>query len=114
MLREGWFLDVKQAWRGLARARGFALFVVLLIALGVGANTALFSVVRTVLLEPLPYPDSRRLVRVWETHPSASAFHERPSPGNFQYWRQNNDVFSGMAAWYVASVTLRESGGAAT
>jgi len=58
--------DLRYGLRGLRRAPAFSAIVILTLALGLGANTAIFSVVRAVLLKPLPYPDSERLVRLGE------------------------------------------------
>src|SRR4051794_35771089 len=63
--------DLRHGVRLLVRAPGFAIAALLVLALGIGANAAIFSVVNAVLLEPLPYPDSSRLVRVWHTPPAA-------------------------------------------
>ena len=60
--------DLGVAWRVLWKRPGFALVAILTLALGIGANTAIFSFVQGVLLEPLPYPESERLVTVWENH----------------------------------------------
>src|SRR5207244_12611121 len=62
--------DLRYALRGIRHNFGFTAVVVLVIALGMGANSALFSVVHAVLLRPLPYPDSGRLVRVWSSMPA--------------------------------------------
>jgi putative ABC transport system permease protein len=61
--------DVKQAARVLTKSPAFALAAVLVLALGIGANTAVFSIVDGVLLRPLPYPDEERLVQLWHTPP---------------------------------------------
>ena len=60
--------DVKVALRGLRRTPGFTLVAILTLALGIGANSALFSVLRSILLRPLPYPNSGELVQVWSDH----------------------------------------------
>ena len=66
---EKWMRDFRYAARSLARAPGFALIVVATLALGIGANTAIFSVVNIVLLEPLPFPNADRLIHVGGTAP---------------------------------------------
>ena len=68
--------DIVYATRGLRRARGFSLVVLLTLGLGIGATTAMFSVVRGVLLRPLPFPDAERVVRLWPGNPKAGT--ERP------------------------------------
>src|SRR6202161_2948231 len=61
--------DVRYALRGLAKARGFAVVALLSLAIGIGANTAIFSIVNTLLLRPLPYKDANRLVILWNRSP---------------------------------------------
>ena len=70
---DGILQDLRQALRGLARNKGFTAAALVSLALGIGANTALFSVVYGVLLRPLPYRDSGRIVRLSEHHPGAQA-----------------------------------------
>ena len=99
--------EIRYAIRLLLNNRGFTFVALLALTLGIGANSAIFSVVNGVLLHRLPYQDPDRLVMVWETNPGQSVEQERPSPGNFVDWREQNNVFDGMAGWYQASRTLR-------
>jgi putative ABC transport system permease protein len=90
--------DVRYAFRMLLRSPGFALFAVAVLALGLAANTAIFSVADRVLLRPLPYHDADRLVMVWEDASSFGFPRDTPAPGNFADWKSRNQVFSEMAA----------------
>ena len=98
-------LELRQALRQLARARGFTAVVVLIIALGIGANTAIFSVVRAVLLRPLPIPEPDRLVRLRENF-GTGGDETQLAPLTFARWRLFNDVFPDIAAATDASHTL--------
>lgn len=92
--------DIKLAIRGLVRAPGFALVACLTLALGIGANSAIFSVVRSVLLRPLPYPESDRLVQIWADHRSKGRVDpEWLTPPQFKDWQANSRSFSSMAAY---------------
>jgi putative ABC transport system permease protein len=84
------------AWRRLSRSRGFALVVVLTLALGIGANTVIFSLVEGVLLKPLPYCDPDRLVRVWENNAALGLQRFNVSPPNFRDWSEQSRSFKGM------------------
>src|SRR5437870_11734724 len=91
--------DLRYALRTLAKSPGFTLIVVLTLALGVGANTAIFSVVNGVLLTPLPYRDPSRLVVVWESKGTSN--HNVVNPANYMDWHDRATSFSGLAlmAW---------------
>ncbi|HXX22713.1 MAG TPA: ABC transporter permease [Terriglobia bacterium] len=90
--------DVRYGIRMLARKPGFAALAALTLALGIGANTAIFSVIDAVLLKPLPYKDTDRLVLVWEQNPERGWYRNIVSAANFLDWRRQNDVFTEMAA----------------
>ena len=102
--------DLRFALRLLTRVPGFAVTAILVLALGIGANSAIFSVVDAVLIRPLPYADPGRLAMIWE---DASAFgmpKNRPAPANFVDWKQQNQVFTGMAAMHSTSANLSGGG----
>jgi len=101
--------DVRYGFRAMRRSPAFSLVVILTFALGVGVNSAIFSVVNTVLLKPLPYPDSERLVRLGEAN-AKSDF--SVSWVNFNYWRSLNHSFQEMAAFQFTSQTLTGRGDA--
>jgi putative ABC transport system permease protein len=92
--------DVRFALRGLLRSPGFSAVALLTLALGIGANSAIFSVVRSVLLRPLPYPQSERLVQLWTDHRSRGRTQpEWLTPPEFVDWRDGNRTFASMAAY---------------
>jgi putative ABC transport system permease protein len=92
--------DLHYGARMLVKQPGFTLIAVLTLALGIGANTAIFSVVNAVLLCPLPYQTPDQLVVLWETHPQTMLRNERSnvSPANFIDWRDQSRVFEQVAA----------------
>ena len=90
--------DVRYSARTLSRHPGFAAVAVLTLALGIGANTAIFSVVENVLLRPLPYPHPENLVQIWNTYPP-QAPRAPLSPGDYADWSQQNASFSGMGGY---------------
>ena len=101
--------DVKYTLRSLSRARGFALVGVVTVALGIGASTAVFSVVDAVLLNPLPFPRAERIVTVWQFDATA-AVERGVSPGNFLEWRDRSTAFDGIATVEPSGVDLVSEG----
>lgn len=91
--------DLFYSLRSLRKAPGFSLVVIATLALGIGANTAVFSMIDVLLLRPLPYPDSGHLLRLSETKtPGDSSTLADVSPGNFIDWQAQTRAFTGMAA----------------
>ena len=95
---EAWLADVKYAARGLRRNPAFAAVAVLTLALGIGATTAVFSVVHAVVLRPLPYANPERIVTVWETREHSAQQRVVVSYPIFRQWKQSPS-FEHMAAW---------------
>ena len=104
--------DIRHSVRSLTKTPGFTAVALIVLALGIGANTAIFTVVNAVLLRPLPYPDSERLVMLWETNPRFQLAADRVpvTHGNFMDWREQNNVFDFVAAIGVGHWSLTGSG----
>ena len=95
----------KYALRAVSRRPGFSLTIFALLTLGIGANTALFSVVDTVLLKPLPYPAPDRLVTVYESSPAKRQNTGPLAPGRLEDWNRLNHSFAAISATYTENVT---------
>lgn len=98
---------IRSGLRNLARSPGLSAAIVLTLGVGIGANGALFGVLRGVLLRPLPYPEAERLVRLWETNPAVDDERHGPSPLNFVDWEASATTMESMTAWYLTSGTYR-------
>jgi putative ABC transport system permease protein len=98
--------DFRYGVRMLAKKPGLTTLIVLTLALGVGANTAIFSVVNAVLLRDLPYEDPGRLVAVWENNRPRNRVRNVVGPANFLSWKDQNTVFEDLAAYYSTRVNL--------
>jgi predicted permease len=103
---ESFWQDVRYGTRLLVKNPGFSLIAVVTLALGIGASTAIFSVVNCVLLRPLPYSEPSRLVRVWEANPKRGYARNVVNPMNFLDWRDQNRSFVSMAAIAGGSANL--------
>jgi putative ABC transport system permease protein len=102
--------DLRYGVRMLRKNPGFTFIAVLTLALGIGANTAIFSVVNAVLLKPLPYPEPERLIRVWETSPQRGLPYFPASSPNFEDWRKQQSVFEQLAAQENTTFNLTGDG----
>jgi putative ABC transport system permease protein len=102
--------DLRYGVRMLRKNPGFTAVAVVALALGIGANSAIFSVVNTVLLRPLPYHEPERLVMVWEDDTKHGYPNDTPAAANYVDWRDQNTVFEGMAAMADQSFNLTGSG----
>ena len=101
--------DLRFAFRQLRKSPGFTIIALLTLSLGIGANTAIFSVVDAVLLRPLPFPQPNELVAVWETNPQAaqpSQSRNEVAAGDFFDWRARSTSFDGLSALYYTSLNL--------
>ena len=109
------FTDLRHAWRTVQRSPGFAVLVVAIMALGIGANTAVFSVVNGVLVKPLPYPGADRLVTLRTVFLATGSTQTLVSIANYRDWRAQSASFEAMSTYRfgespVASETTAEYG----
>jgi len=102
--------DIRYGLRTLRGKPGFSVVAILTLALGIGANTAIFSVIDSVLLRPLPYTDPASLVMVWESNSQQANPHNTVSPPDFLDWGSRNSVFSGMAGLFDQRANLTGNG----
>ncbi len=108
---ESLLFDLKLALRRLRKAPGFAVTVILTLAIGIGANTAVFSVIDSVLIKPLPYPDSGRLVALWLGAPGAGGLANfqsglRLSPSMYFTFREHNRTFDSLGVWSIDTANV--------
>jgi len=98
--------DLRYAVRSLRRTPGFTITAIVVAALGIGATTATFSVADHVLLRPLPFPESERLVKLWQTQASRGYSRLEPSPPNYLDWKRLSTSFTGVEAYAGTAATL--------
>ncbi len=102
--------DVRHAFRVLRRSPGFTAVAVLTLALGIGANSTIFSIVDSILLRPLPYPEPQQLVRIWESSIKYDSPRNVVNPLNFLDWRDHSQSFQSMAAILSTVTNLNANG----
>src|ERR1051326_1560892 len=101
--------DFRYSARTLLQRPAFVITITLILALGIGANSTIFSVVNAVLMRPLPYEAPDRIVMIWETNQSKGVPRSIVSPANFLDWKQQNNVFDHLSAfrfWYYTVTGL--------
>src|SRR5262244_1574985 len=89
--------DIRYAIRMLRRSAGLTVVIIASLAIGIGANTAIFSVVNALLIKPLPYPDSERLAMLWLRSPGINIPQDWPSPGQYTDIQNENRSFEAMS-----------------
>jgi putative ABC transport system permease protein len=102
--------DVRYGFRVLLRAPGFTTLAVLILGIGIGASTTIFSAINGVLLRPLPYADPDRLVTLWESNPHQPTARAGTSAPAFIAWRDGNRTFDGLAAYRLWGFDLSGTG----
>jgi putative ABC transport system permease protein len=99
--------DIRFGWRMLAKSPGFTAVAVLTLALGIGANSAIFSALNAVILHPLPFPQSDRLALVWQTDANRDITHGTTAPVEYLEWREQNHSFELLSAWTATFQPVR-------
>jgi putative ABC transport system permease protein len=102
--------DLQYGWRMLRRNPGFALVAILTLAIGIGANAAIFTVINTILIRPLPFYQSSRIVMIWDTDANRNIQRGTASAAEFLDWQDMNHVFQSMSALRPSTVTLTGDG----
>jgi putative ABC transport system permease protein len=98
--------DIRYGVRNLIKRPGFTLIAVVTSALGIGANTSIFSAINALLLNPLPIPDQSRIMAIWDKNPSHGLDHNEVTVANYFDWRAQNNSFEKLALYRWWSVNL--------
>src|SRR5258708_4586966 len=103
--------DIRYAFRNLIRRPGFTAIAVITLAIGIGANTAIFSFINALLLKPLPFPDLDRVVAVWDKIPSRGVERNEVTVADYLDWRAQNRTFEqlGIYRWWSTNLTGADS-----
>jgi hypothetical protein len=100
------FQDIRYGWRMLLKKPGFTIVAALALALGIGANSAIFSIVNAIVFKPLPFDDLDRIVAVWEKAPGPSYARNEASVANYLDWREQSNSFENLAISMLWSANL--------
>jgi putative ABC transport system permease protein len=100
------FQDIRYGWRMLLKKPGFTTVAALALALGIGANSAIFSIINATMLKPLPFDDLDRIVAVWEKAPGPGAERNQASVANYLDWREQSNSFENLAIYMYWSANL--------
>jgi putative ABC transport system permease protein len=100
------FQDARYGWRMLLKKPGFTIVAALALALGIGANSAIFSIINAIVLKPLPFDDLDRIVAVWEKAPGRGAERIEASVANYLDWREQSNSFENLAIYMLWSANL--------
>ncbi|HEY7182260.1 MAG TPA: ABC transporter permease [Blastocatellia bacterium] len=100
------FQDLRYGWRMLLKKPGYTIAATLALALGIGANSAMFSIINAILLKPLPFDDLDRIVAVWERVPMQGGERNTVSVGNYLEWREQSNSFENLAIYTYWSANL--------
>ncbi len=105
------FSDLRYALRGIIKRPGFTAIAVVTLALGIGANTAIFSTVNALLINPLPFPDQGRVVAIWDKDPGRGLDHNEVAMANYLDWRAQNRSFEHLALerWWSTNLTAGDT-----
>src|SRR5580704_11371027 len=103
-------LDIRYGLRSLRKNPGPTLIAILALGLGIGANTAIFSIINAVLIRPLPYPDANHLVVVFSNQPQKNIHRQTISPADFEDYRKQADVFDALGAFRAKPAVLTGNG----
>lgn len=95
-------------FRVLTRDAGHSLLVIAILAFGIGASASIFSFVHGVLLKPLPFSESERLVWIWQRNPDEGVYREYAAPGDYADWRETSESFEDLASFHTASLTVSD------
>src|SRR5688500_4263629 len=106
-LMDAFLNDIRYALRNLIKRPGFTLIAVLTLGIGIGANSAIFSAIHSLLLKPLAFPELDRVVAIWDKNPSRGVLHNEVTMANYLDWRAQTQSFEQLALyrWFNANLT---------